>query len=74
MWRTGDRHLPWGIQMDGGSDWVALSRPFVSYVATAVQDPRVQKDPLIEGLNTVFKYTLLPAEVSIFNSWIYIWQ
>jgi len=54
--------------MDGGSDWVALSRPFVSYVATAVQDSRVQKDPLIEGLNTVFKYTLLPAEVSIFNS------
>jgi protein xylosyltransferase len=65
MWRTGDRHLPWGIQMDGGSDWVALSRPFVAYVATAVQDAHVQKDPLLEGLNTVFKHTLLPAEVSV---------
>lgn len=29
MWRTGDRKLPWGVQIDGGSDWVALSREFV---------------------------------------------
>lgn len=56
MWRQGDRELPWGIQIDGGSDWVALSRPFVSYVATETPDE------LIEGLKTVFKYTLLPAE------------
>ncbi|PSN41238.1 Xylosyltransferase oxt [Blattella germanica] len=46
MWRTGDRRLPWGIQMDGGSDWVALSRPFVAYVATAVQENKSLKEPL----------------------------
>lgn len=56
MWRQGDRQLPFGIQIDGGSDWVALSKPFVSYVAS--QSP----DDLVEGLKTVFKYTLLPAE------------
>lgn len=56
MWRQGDRQLPWGIQIDGGSDWVALSRPFVSYVASN------KPDKLVEGLLTVFRYTLLPAE------------
>jgi len=48
---------------------VALSRPFVGYVATAIQDAHVQKDLLVEGLNTIFKHTLLPAEVSVSNSW-----
>lgn len=56
MWRQGDRKLPWGIQMDGGSDWVALSRPFVSYVAST------KPDKLVDGLKIVFRYTLLPAE------------
>nr|CAD7397003.1 unnamed protein product [Timema cristinae] len=58
MWRTGDRRLPWGVQMDGGSDWVALSRPFVTYLA-GVNGTR---DLLLQGLITVFRYTLLPAE------------
>lgn len=56
MWRTGDRSLPWGIQIDGGSDWVALSRKFVEYVVSN------SPDELIEGLKVVFKHTLLPAE------------
>lgn len=56
MWRTGDRSLPWGIQIDGGSDWVALSRKFVEYVVSDAPDQ------LIEGLKVVFKHTLLPAE------------
>lgn len=56
MWRTGDRTLPWGIQIDGGSDWVALSRKFVEYVATDAPDD------LVSGLLVVFKQTLLPAE------------
>ncbi|XP_046624533.1 xylosyltransferase oxt [Neodiprion virginianus] len=56
MWRIGDRKLPTGIQIDGGSDWVALSRDFVEYVANPVPDP------LISGLLEVFRYTLLPAE------------
>ncbi|XP_012268134.2 xylosyltransferase oxt [Athalia rosae] len=56
MWRIGDRKLPTGIQIDGGSDWVALSRDFVEYAA----DPK--PDPLISGLLRVFQHTLLPAE------------
>ncbi|XP_053953163.1 xylosyltransferase oxt [Anastrepha ludens] len=57
MWRIGDRQLPSGIQIDGGSDWVALSRPFVQYVIT-----ESQFDPLLQGLLTIFRHTLLPAE------------
>jgi protein xylosyltransferase len=56
MWRVGERKLPYGIQIDGGSDWVALSRDFVQYVA----DP--DPDDLVTGLLQVFRYTLLPAE------------
>uniref|UniRef100_A0A8D8WYI1 protein xylosyltransferase n=3 Tax=Cacopsylla melanoneura TaxID=428564 RepID=A0A8D8WYI1_9HEMI len=56
MWRIGDRTLPQGIVMDGGSDWLVLSRSFVSYVASA------DKDELVQGLLKVFKHTLLPAE------------
>lgn len=44
------------LQVDGGSDWVALSRSFVEYVA----DP--DPDELITGLVKIFKHTLLPAE------------
>ncbi|XP_018787880.1 PREDICTED: xylosyltransferase oxt [Bactrocera latifrons] len=57
MWRIGDRELPNGIQIDGGSDWVALSRPFVHYVIK--ESPQ---DPLLQGLLTIFRHTLLPAE------------
>lgn len=56
MWRIGDRKLPWGVQIDGGSDWVALSHDFVQYVANN------QPDELVTGLILLFKYTLLPAE------------
>ncbi|EFA12734.1 xylosyltransferase oxt [Tribolium castaneum] len=55
MWRVADRRLPEGIQMDGGSDWIALSREFVSYVAKSGDD-------LVGGLRQVFRHTLLPAE------------
>lgn len=54
MWRVGDRTLPNGIQIDGGSDWIALSRSFVRYVTA--------EDELIRGLLRVFHHTLLPAE------------
>lgn len=56
MWRIGDRDLPIGIQIDGGSDWICLSRMFVSFVTAE------QKDTLIEGLLKIFAHTLLPAE------------
>uniref|UniRef100_W8C4M3 protein xylosyltransferase n=1 Tax=Ceratitis capitata TaxID=7213 RepID=W8C4M3_CERCA len=57
MWRIGDRELPNGIQIDGGSDWIALSRPFVQYVIT-----ESAHDPLLQGLLRIFRHTLLPAE------------
>ncbi|XP_017467284.1 PREDICTED: xylosyltransferase oxt [Rhagoletis zephyria] len=57
MWRIGDRQLPNGIQIDGGSDWVALSLPFVQYVIS-----ESLRDPLLQGLLTIFHHTLLPAE------------
>ncbi|XP_018325913.1 xylosyltransferase oxt isoform X2 [Agrilus planipennis] len=56
MWRIGDRKLPEGIVIDGGSDWVALSRKFVAYVASDTPAD------LVTGLLKVFRYTLLPAE------------
>lgn len=56
MWRVGDRELPNGIQIDGGSDWVALSRDFVEYVTGD------DSDELISGLLKIFHHTLLPAE------------
>ncbi|XP_020814451.1 xylosyltransferase oxt [Drosophila serrata] len=57
MWRIGDRKLPAGIQVDGGSDWVALSRAFVTYVT----DPK-EEDELLQALLKLFRHTLLPAE------------
>lgn len=57
MWRIGDRKLPTGIQIDGGSDWVALSRPFVEYVIR-----NKETNELLRGLLVIFRHTLLPAE------------
>uniref|UniRef100_A0A182Y7V1 protein xylosyltransferase n=1 Tax=Anopheles stephensi TaxID=30069 RepID=A0A182Y7V1_ANOST len=59
MWRIGDRTLPAGITIDGGSDWVCLSRDFARYVTG---DGNGQQDELIRGLLRVFQYTILPAE------------
>lgn len=42
---------------DGGSDWIGLHRNFIEYLADT-------DDELVSGLKVVFKYTLLPAEVS----------
>jgi len=55
MWRLGQRVLPTGIQMDGGSDWVSLNREFANYVVTS-------EDDLVTGLKVVFNHTLLAAE------------
>lgn len=60
MWRIGERELPENIQIDGGSDWFALSREFVRFVVhqNTTDDDKV----LIEGLLILFKKTLLPGE------------
>lgn len=59
MWRIGNKVLPAGIVIDGGSDWIALSRTFVNYIVTT------RNDELLNGLKVVFKHTLLPAEVKL---------
>ncbi|XP_067140474.1 xylosyltransferase 1-like isoform X2 [Centruroides vittatus] len=55
MWRLGDRELPWGIKLDGGSDWLALSYEFSVYITKG-------DDGLLQGLKVLYQYTLLPGE------------
>lgn len=55
MWRTGERKLPKGVIIDGGSDWIALSPQLVTYVLG-------KHDDLLDGLDIIFQHTLLPAE------------
>ncbi|XP_013856002.1 xylosyltransferase 1, partial [Austrofundulus limnaeus] len=55
MWRLGDRRIPEGITVDGGSDWFLFNRAFVDYVVNS-------EDELVNGLKQFYGYTLLPAE------------
>uniref|UniRef100_A0A8C7YKN4 Xylosyltransferase 1 n=1 Tax=Oryzias sinensis TaxID=183150 RepID=A0A8C7YKN4_9TELE len=55
MWRLGDRKIPEGIAVDGGSDWFLLSRSFVDYVVNS-------GDKLVSSMKRFYAYTLLPAE------------
>ncbi|KAK5855853.1 hypothetical protein PBY51_007493 [Eleginops maclovinus] len=55
MWRLGDRNIPEGIAVDGGSDWFLLNRPFVDYVVNS-------RDELVSSMKRFYAYTLLPAE------------
>nr|XP_015826291.2 xylosyltransferase 1 [Nothobranchius furzeri] len=55
MWRLGDRKIPNGISVDGGSDWFLLNRPFVEYVINS-------EDDLVTNMKRFYAYTLLPAE------------
>lgn len=57
MWRLGDRKIPEGIAVDGGSDWFLLNRKFVEYVTFS-------NDDLVTKMKRFYSYTLLPAEVS----------
>lgn len=56
MWRLGDRKIPEGISVDGGSDWFLLNRMFVEYVINS-------QDDLVTNMKRFYAYTLLPAEV-----------
>ncbi len=56
MWRLGSREVPDGIRIDGGSDWVTLSRKFASYLVSG-------SDNLLLGIKQMYRYTLLPSEV-----------
>ncbi|XP_033827797.1 xylosyltransferase 1 [Periophthalmus magnuspinnatus] len=55
MWRLGDRKIPEGISVDGGSDWFLLNRMFVEYVIKS-------QDDLVTNMKRFYAYTLLPAE------------
>ncbi|XP_072124911.1 xylosyltransferase 1 [Mobula birostris] len=55
MWRLGDRKIPEGITVDGGSDWFLLNRKFVEYV-------NYSEDELVTHMKRFYAYTLLPAE------------
>uniref|UniRef100_A0A8C6UJC0 Xylosyltransferase 1 n=1 Tax=Neogobius melanostomus TaxID=47308 RepID=A0A8C6UJC0_9GOBI len=55
MWRLGDRKIPEGIAVDGGSDWFQLNRRFVDYVVNS-------GDALVTNMKRFYAYTLLPAE------------
>lgn len=57
MWRLGDRKIPEGVSVDGGSDWFLLNRLFVEYVINS-------QDDLVANMKRFYAYTLLPAEVS----------
>ncbi|XP_035471667.2 xylosyltransferase 1-like [Scophthalmus maximus] len=55
MWRLGDRKIPEGVAVDGGSDWFLLNRPFVDYVVNS-------GDELVGSMRRFYAHTLLPAE------------
>ncbi|KAF2348493.1 Glycosyl transferase family 14, partial [Trinorchestia longiramus] len=46
MWRLGERTLPKGVRMDGGSDWLCLNRDFVQYVVTSEDQLELEKSLL----------------------------
>ena len=56
MWRLGERSLPDGIRVDGGSDWLCLHQSFIRFVCK-------DKNPLVEGLLEYWSHSLLSAEV-----------
>lgn len=68
MWRLGDRKIPDGISVDGGSDWFLLNRMFVEYVVNS-------KDDLVSNMKRFYAYTLLPAEVNMLHMFYigFIW-
>ena len=55
MYRISERKTPIGIEIDGGSDWIALNREFSEWLVFS-------KDENLEQLKVWFNYTLLPAE------------
>jgi protein xylosyltransferase len=55
MWRIGNREVPQGIQVDGGSDWICLNRDFSEYLVSS-------DDKLLKAMKQMYAYSLLPAE------------
>ncbi|VDP81276.1 unnamed protein product [Schistosoma curassoni] len=59
VWHLGERSVPSGIILDGGSDWMILPKIFVDYVIYSDAN-------LLRDIKEYFRYSLLPVEVSIF--------
>ena len=55
MWRIGERPIPEGMVVDGGSDWIALNYEFSKYIIES-------EDHHLNQMKLWFNYTLLPAE------------
>ncbi|XP_076122848.1 xylosyltransferase 1 [Alosa pseudoharengus] len=55
MWRLGDRKIPEGVSVDGGSDWFLMNHVFVDYIINS-------QDDLVTNMKRFYAYTLLPAE------------
>lgn len=63
MWRLGDRSLPAGIRIDGGSDWIGVTRQLAQYATgMSANGVKGESDSLLKGLKELYKHTLLPAE------------
>ena len=65
MWRVDNRPLPPDVTVDGGSDWIAITRNYTHYLSTS-------RDPFLVGLKRYYEFSLLPAEVrpsSILSVW-----
>lgn len=66
MWRLGERSIPEGLEVSGGSDWFSITRKFVEYVVNS-------QDELVTGLKQFYTYALLPAEVLPFGHMYILW-
>lgn len=64
MWRIGERPIPEGMVVDGGSDWIALNYEFSKYIIES-------QDHHLNQMKLWFNYTLLPAESFFHTGWNY---
>nr|CAH8871026.1 unnamed protein product [Trichobilharzia regenti] len=55
VWHLGERPIPSGVILDGGSDWMILPKVFVDYIIHS-------EDSLISDIKEYFRYSLLPVE------------
>ncbi|CAH8662828.1 Xylosyltransferase 2, variant 2 [Schistosoma haematobium] len=55
VWHLGERSVPSGIILDGGSDWMILPKIFVDYVIYSDAN-------LLRDIKEYFRYSLLPVE------------
>ncbi len=58
MWRVDRRTLPNDINVDGGSDWIAIHRNYSHYLITS-------KEPFLTDIKRYYEFSLLPAEVCV---------